>query len=80
MVSYYSVFTKGPGETLIHTGTILHSAAVTRGNLKFYKLYVGKYTMMISTGLAGTNILKANKSLRTYLRLCCHHSEVRGKT
>ena len=47
MVSYYSVFTKGPGETLKHTGTILHSAAVTRRNLKFYKLYVGTYTIMI---------------------------------
>lgn len=77
MVSYYSVSTKGPGETLIHTGTILHSAAVTRGNLKFYKLYVSTYTMVIYTDLAGTNILKANTSLRTYLILCCHHSKVK---
>ena len=50
---YHSPCTIGPDPKPIRTGATLHSLAVTRGKLQFYKLYARTYSRKLDNDLQG---------------------------
>ena len=69
---YHSPCTIGPNPKPICIGATLHSLAITRGKLQFYKLYAQTYGGKDDGDLQGRHSHTAgvSKSLLIYLKLC----------